>query len=107
MRRGSIVAVAIQGDFGEGHPALVVQSDLFSGHPSVSVLLLSSEIVDAPLIRTKVQPSERNGLRVPSQIAADRMFTLRREKVGDVMGQIEEEIMNAVNRTMLVFLGLA
>lgn len=35
------------------------------------------------------------------------MFTLRREKAGDVIGQIDEETMIAVNRTLLVFLGLA
>ncbi|MGI4984813.1 MAG: type II toxin-antitoxin system PemK/MazF family toxin [Janthinobacterium lividum] len=54
-----------------------------------------------------MQPSEKNGLRAPSQVAADKMFTLRREKVGDVIGQINEETMIAVNRTMLVVLGLA
>jgi mRNA interferase MazF len=107
MKRGSIVTVAIQGDFGKGRPALVVQSDLFAGHPSVSVLLVSSEIVDAPLIRIEIQPSERNGLREPSQILADKIFTVKREKVGSVIGQSEDEVMVAVNRAMLVFLGLA
>lgn len=107
MKRGSIVTVAIRGDFGKGRPALVVQSDLFAGHPSISVLLVSSEIVDAPLIRIGIEPSERNGLRSPSQIAADKMFTVRRDKVGSIIGQIEDETMLAVNRAMLVFLGLA
>ena len=107
MKRGSIVTVALQGDFVKGRPALVVQSDLFAGHPSVSVLLVSSEIVDAPLIRIEIQPSERNGLRDPSQILADKIFTVKREKVGSVIGQIEDEVMVSVNRAMLVFLGLA
>jgi mRNA interferase MazF len=107
MKRGSIVTVAIQGDFGKARPALVVQSDLFVGHPSVSVLLISSEFVDAPLIRIDVQPSEQNGLRSPSQIGVDTMFTVRREKIGSVVGQIEDETMVAVNRAMIVFLGLA
>ena len=84
-----------------------MQSDLFAGHPSVSVLLVSSEIVDAPLIRIEIQPSERNGLRDPSQILADKIFTVKREKVGSVIGQIEDEVMVSVNRAMLVFLGLA
>lgn len=107
MKRGSIVTVALQGDFGKGRPALVVQSDLFAGHPSVSVLLVSSERVDAPLIRIDIQPSEQNGLRDRSQILADKIFTVKREKIGGVIGQIEDELMVAVNRAMLVFLGLA
>lgn len=107
MKRGSIVTVALQGDFGKGRPALVVQSDLFAGHPSVSVLLVSSERVDAPLIRIDMQPSEQNGLRDRSQILADKIFTVKREKIGGVIGQIEDDLMVAVNRAMLVFLGLA
>ena len=107
MRRGNIVAVAIQGDVGKARPALIVQSDLFTEHPSVTLLLMSSEIVDAPLIRINVNPSEQNGLRAPLQIAVDKMFIVRREKVGRIIGHLEDEIMVAVNRAMLVCLGLA
>ncbi|WP_416360442.1 type II toxin-antitoxin system PemK/MazF family toxin [Burkholderia orbicola] len=46
MNRGSIVTVALQGDFGKARPALVVQSDLFAEHPSVTLLLMSSAMVD-------------------------------------------------------------
>lgn len=64
-------------------------------------------MVDAPLIRVTVVPSEQNGLRMPSQIAVDKMFTVRREKIGRPIGQLEDELMVAVNRSLLVFLGLA
>ncbi|MBL3966272.1 MULTISPECIES: type II toxin-antitoxin system PemK/MazF family toxin [Burkholderia] len=107
MNRGSIVTVALQGDFGKARPALVVQSDLFTEHPSVTLLLMSSSMVDAPLIRITVVPSEQNGLRMPSQIAVDKMFTVRREKIGRPIGHLEDELMVAVNRSLLVFLGLA
>lgn len=68
---------------------------------------MSSEIIDAPLIRIKVIPSEPDSLRAPSQIAIDKMFTMRREKIGSIIGHLEDEVMVAVNRAMLVFLGLA
>lgn len=97
----------LQGDFGKARPALVVQSDLFAEHPSVTLLLMSKPMVDAPLIRVTVVPSEQNGLRMPSQIAVDKMFTVRREKIGRPIGQLEDELMVAVNRSLLVFLGLA
>ncbi|WP_201326093.1 type II toxin-antitoxin system PemK/MazF family toxin, partial [Burkholderia sp. E168m23] len=84
-----------------------VQSDLFAEHPSVTLLLMSSSMVDAPLIRITVVPSEQNGLRMPSQIAVDKMFTVRREKIGRPIGHLEDELMVAVNRSLLVFLGLA
>jgi mRNA interferase MazF len=107
MKRGSVVTVAIQGDFGKARPALVVQSELFAEHPSTSLLLMSSELVDAPLLRITVQPTEQNGLHSVSQIAIDKIFTVKREKVGQVVGQIEDETMVAVNRALLVFFGLA
>jgi mRNA interferase MazF len=107
MRRGNVVTVAVQGDFGKARPALIVQSDLFASHPSISLLLVSSEIVDAPLVRIAVQPTAQNGLRSPSQIAVDKVVTVRRAKIGSVIGQIEDETMVTVNRAMLVFFGLA
>ena len=107
MKRGSVVTVAIQGDFGKARPALVVQSDLFADHSTVAVLLMSSNIVDAPLIRLDVEPSDQNGLRALSQIAIDKMFTVRREKIGSVIGQLEDDTMVAVNCAMVVFYGLA
>lgn len=84
-----------------------MQSDLFAEHPGVALLLMSSEIIDTPLIRIKVIPSEPDSLRAPSQIAIDKMFTMRREKIGSIIGHLEDEVMVAVNRAMLVFLGLA
>ncbi|MPV57093.1 MazF/PemK family toxin [Burkholderia sp. HI2761] len=107
MKRGSIVTVALQGDFGKARPALVVQTDLFADHPSVALLLMSSEIVDAPLIRITIAPSKLNGLRALSQVAVDKMFTVRREKIGQTIGRLEDEAMVTVNRSLLVFLGLA
>ncbi|MGH8611906.1 MAG: type II toxin-antitoxin system PemK/MazF family toxin [Gammaproteobacteria bacterium] len=48
MKRGDLVTVAMQGDFGKPRPALVIQSDLFNDtHPSVTVLPLTSEIRSA------------------------------------------------------------
>jgi mRNA interferase MazF len=107
MKRGSVVTVAVQGDFGKARPAVVVQSDLFADHTTVAVLLMSSTIVDAPLIRIDVEPSDQNGLHTLSQIAIDKMFTVRREKIGSAIGQLEDETMIAVNRAMVVFFGLA
>ncbi|WP_087649776.1 type II toxin-antitoxin system PemK/MazF family toxin [Caballeronia choica] len=107
MKRGTIVTVAIQGDFGKGRPALVVQSDLFANHASVTVLLMSSDLVDAPILRINVEPSLQNGLNLNSQIQIDKMFTVRTEKTGNVIGELEDNTMISVNRAMLVFLGLA
>ena len=68
---------------------------------------MTSTIVDAPLIRITVEPNEQNGLDMRSQIEVDKIFTIRREKIGAEIGLIDDETMVTVNRALLVFLGLA
>ena len=62
MRRGDLVTLALQSEHGKPRPALVAQSDLFAGTATVTVLLLTSTRVEAPLIRIDVAPSPGNGL---------------------------------------------
>ena len=108
MKRGDIVTVAIQGDFGKPRPALIIQSDLFNeAHATVTVLLMSSEIVSAPLFRIAVAPTAENGLGRPSQIQVDKMVTIRRERIGAVIGQLNEDALVSVNRALAVWIGIA
>lgn len=107
MRRGDLVTIALSGDFGKPRPALIVQSDQFAGTGSVTVLLLSSTLVDAPLIRLDVEPNPENGLQRRSQVMVDKPMTVRRERVGEAFGHLDDSAMVAVNRALAVFLGFA
>lgn len=107
MRRGDLVTVALQGDLGKPRPALVIQSDLFDAHPSVTILPVTSEWREAPLFRIAVQPSEINGLSKPSQVMVDKPQSIAREKIGAVIGRLNDETMLSVNRALAVFLGMA
>lgn len=107
MTRGDLVTVAMQGDFGKPRPALVIQADQFGEHVTVTVLLVSGTLVDAPLLRITVQPSEENGLRKPSQIMVDKAMTVRRDRLGPVFGRIDANTMVEVERCLAVFLGIA
>ena len=107
MRRGDIVTVALQGGQGKPRPALVVQADVFHDLVAVTVLPITSTLVDAPLLRLNVQPSRANGLTQPSQIMIDKTQTPPRTKVGRVIGHLEDATMIEVSRALAVFLGLA
>jgi mRNA interferase MazF len=107
MRRGDLVTVALQGDLGKPRPALVIQSDLFDAHPSVTILPVTSELRAAPLFRIAVDPNELNGLSRPSQVMVDKPQSIAREKIGAVIGHLDDETMLAVNRALAVFLGFA
>lgn len=107
MRRGDLVAVALQGDLGKPRPALIIQSDLFDAHPSLTILPVTSTLRAAPLFRIAVKPSELNGLTKPSQVMVDKPQSVAREKVGAVFGRLNDETMLAANRALAVFLGFA
>jgi mRNA interferase MazF len=105
--RGDFVTIAMQGDFGKPRPALVIQSDQFDEHASLTVLPLTSMLVEAPLLRVTVQPSQRNGLQSASQVMIDKALTIKRDKVGAPFGQIEPDKLIEVERCLAVFLGIA
>ena len=107
MRRGDLLTVALQGDLGKPRPALVIQSDLFDSHPTVTILPVTSELRVAPLFRIAVSPSELNGLAKSSQVMVDKPQSISREKIGEVIGRLDDETMLAVNRALAVFLGFA
>ncbi len=107
MRRGDLVTVAVAGDFGKPRPALVIQSDHFASTGTVTVLLITSTRVEAPLIRVDIAPSQENGLRKHSQIAIDKAMSIKRERVGEPFGRLDEDTMTIVNRSLALFLGFA
>ena len=97
----------MQGDSGKPRPAVVVQADWFDALSTVVVLPLTSTLQDAAITRIDIAPTDENGLRVPSQIAVDRPQTVRRSKIGPVIGRLDHDSMLAVHRALAVFLGLA
>ena len=108
MNRGDFVTIALQGDFGKPRPAMVVQADSFNqDHPSVTVLPVTSELVNAPLFRIMVEPNATNGLGKRSQIMVDKAVTLKRDKIGTTFGKADDSLMLAVNRSIAMFLGIA
>jgi len=107
MRRGDLVTIAMQGDFGKARPALVIQANHFSEHSSVTVLPITSTLVAAPLLRVTLQPSAENGLQKPSQVMVDKTMTVKRDKVGPAFGQIDADTLVQVERCLAVFLGIA
>lgn len=107
MKRGDIVIVAMSGDYGKVRPALIVQNDVtLETHSSIVVCPLTSHCIDAPLFRIPVAPTESNGLSTDSQIMVDKVSAVKRERIRDVVGSLDDETMVQVNRTIALWLGL-
>jgi len=107
MTRGDFVTIAPQGEFGKPRPALVIQSDRFDAHATVTVLPVTTTLVDAPLFRIMVEPNQANGLNQPSQVMVDKIVTVKREKIGNPFGKANDALMLEVCRALAVFLGIA
>lgn len=106
-RRGDFVTVALPGDFGKPRPALIVQADQFVATATATILLVTSTLIDAPLLRVNVAPGPQSGLRKPSQVMIDKTMTVRRERLGPPIGQIDADSFVEVERRLAVFLGIA
>jgi mRNA interferase MazF len=108
MKRGDVVIVAAAGDYGKPRPAIIVQTDAFpEAYASVVICQMTSEIVDAPDFRVTIDPSEENGLRVSSQVMADKPVTVRRERIGRFVGRLSREEIGRLNIALAFVMGLA
>ena len=107
MKQGDIIAVSLPGDYGKPRPAVIVQSDVFEHLNSVTVLPLTSNVLSLERCRVVVSPTEQNGLQKVSQIMVEKASTVPRDRVGQLIGRLSPEDMNAVTRALALFLGFA
>ena len=108
MKRGDVVIVAAAGDYGKPRPAVVVQTDAFpETYPSVVICQMTSDLVDAPDFRVTIEPNEKNGLRVRSQVMVDKPVTVRRERIGQLVGRLTSADTRRLNIALAFVMGLA
>jgi mRNA interferase MazF len=108
MKRGEIWTVAGGGDYtGKPRPVVVLQDDRFDATDSVTICAFTTDPTDAPLFRVLVGPNETNGLDGPSRIMADKITTVRRQRLATRLGRLDDQDIIRLNRSVLVFLGLA
>lgn len=108
MKRGDVVVVAATGDYGKPRPAVVVQTSAFpEAHPSVVICQMTSDVVDAPDFRVTIEPNEENGLRARSQVMADKPVTVRRERIGQVIGRLTDADIRRLDVALAFVMGLA
>jgi mRNA interferase MazF len=107
MKRGEIWTVAGGPDYaGKPRPAVILQSDAFDATASVTVCAITSDLTEAPLFRLPVDPSRHNGLTAPSRLMADKVTTVRRDKLGVRIGRLDAADLARLNRAIILFLNL-
>jgi mRNA interferase MazF len=108
VRPGDVITVAAAGDYSKSRPAIIVQTDAFAEtHASVIVCQVTSELIDVPDFRITIDPSNANGLRLRSQVMADKSVTVRRERIGQTIGRLDAEDVRRLNAALAFVMGLA
>jgi mRNA interferase MazF len=108
VKRGEIWTVSGGNNYaGKPRPAVIVQEDRFDGTSSITLCAFTTDPTDAPLIRLAVAPSEGNGLRAECRLMIDKVTTVPKTRLGQMLGQLDDTDLLRVNRALMVFLGLA
>jgi mRNA interferase MazF len=108
MRRGDIWTVSGgKDDAGKPRPVVILQDDAFDATNSITICAFTTDPTEAPLFRLPVGPNERNGLRSASRLMVDKITTVRKSKVGERIGRLDDEDVIRLNQAVMVFLGLA
>jgi mRNA interferase MazF len=102
-----LVTVVLAGDYGKPRPSLIVQDDAFGLLDSCTLLLLTSDGRESPLVRIPLHPTPENGLRLISHVMIDKAVTVPRARLGAYIGRAEAGVMAAVNTALARFLGVA
>jgi mRNA interferase MazF len=108
IARGDVVLMVVPSDLGRPQPGIVVQGDEFTaGLSTVFVCPVSSDLQDRLPLRPVIEVAPKNGLRLRSQIMTDKLLALRRERIRRVIGRIDAETSEQLDRALLLVLGLA
>ena len=108
MKRGEIWTMAGgPGYASKPRPVVIIQDDAFDETASIIVCLVTSEAIEAPILRLPVEPTSDNGLHQTSDLMVDKVVTVPRGRRGQRIGQLGDDDLLRLNRSLLVFLGLA
>ena len=108
LRRGDVVVCAPPGEYGKPRPAVILQADAFlEARESVTVCLITSTPVDAPLFRVPIEPGEESGLTVRSFAMADKVMTVSKSKLRRRLGCLSTQERRTLDGAVGRWLGLS
>ena len=108
MTRGEIWTMAGgPGYASKPRPVLIIQDDAFAVTASITVCLITSEPIEAPILRLKVKLTPENGLLKNSYLMVDKITAVPRNRLGQRIGMLADDDLLRMNRSLLVYLGLA
>ncbi len=83
-----------------------MQSDHLPTPADLLLCPLTSTLIDAPLLRVTIKPSESSGLTKISQAMADKIGPARRDRIDGVIGRLLDSDMARIDAAMALMLDL-
>jgi mRNA interferase MazF len=105
VNRGDLVTIALSGEFGKPRPALIIQSDQFDQTGTVTVLLVSGTLVDAPDPRRSIRLGQWFEEAVAGHGGQGHVGEPRQDRA--TIGHLDAEAMLPVTRALAVFFVIA
>lgn len=108
MKRGSVAIFReTNSPAAKARPCIVVQSDAtIAASTKVIAVPLSTTVRNIPIARPLISPSSHNGLRVECEAEVDWIFAFKRDRLGPVIGQIDEDVMSNIDAALRRWLDL-
>ncbi len=107
MRRAEIWTLSGGPDYaGKPRPAVILQDDRFDTN-SVTLCPFTTDPTDAPLFRLAIEATPTTGLSATSRLMVDKITTVRRSKLGERIGELDDADVIRLNRAVVTFLGIA
>ncbi len=108
LTRGDIMVCAPPGEYGKPRPAVILQADVFlAERESVTLCLVTTTSIHAPLFRTPIAPGKISGLLRPSFAMADKIMTVSRHRLRQRLGRLSDEEKRTLDAAVSRWLGLA
>ncbi len=108
LRRGDIWLAAIPGDYGKVRPQLIIQSELLNMAAISSVLVcpLTTEIQPDHFFRLTLLPAPTNGLMETSQVMADKITAISRERLKKKIGAVSYQALRQLGTLCATAIGI-
>jgi mRNA interferase MazF len=107
MQQFSVITCVLSGDYGKPRPALVVQNNAFLGlHSSVVICPITSHVEKEIVFRPTLLPDMQNGLEKISQVMVDKLTTIKKDKVGKILGKISLNKQAEITQALKLWLDL-
>jgi len=108
VKRGDVFSLSLRGNAGKPRPGVIVHaSELLRPGQPILVCPLTSVLLDDAVTRPTIKPSKTNGLRIVSQVMANRMTSAEAGQLGTIVGTLSDEDMTKIDLAMMILLGLA